>query len=152
MRTKLRLVLVLASLGALAALAMSSPAAAGDNGPALADPQTTNVPYVAWVGEKVRLVKCVDTDTHALGGFGDFNTVDWSGFATIQPSYFPSNSQSRPGFAGAGEQAGRTCYDIIVASEKPGLAKIKLETRTSGRELHPRLPRHLDDDERTRSR
>ncbi len=132
MRTKLRLLLVLASLGALAALAMSSPAAAGDNGPALADPQTTNVPYVAWVGEKVRLVKCVDTDTHALGGFGDFNTVDWSGFATIQPSYFPSNSQSRPGFAGAGEQAGRTCYDIIVASEKPGLAKIKLETRSSG--------------------
>ena len=68
---------------------------------------------------------------HPLGGFGDFNTVDWSGFATIQPSYFPSNSQSRPGFAGAGEQAGRTCYDIIVASEKPGLAKIKLETRNS---------------------
>ena len=57
MRTKLKLVLVLASLGALAALAMSSTAAAGDNGPALADPQTTNVPYVAWVGEKVRLVK-----------------------------------------------------------------------------------------------
>ena len=102
MRTKLRLVLVLASLGAIAALAMSGPASAG----ALADPQTTNVPYVAWVGEKVRLVKCVPTDQHALGGLGDFNTVDWSGFATIQPSYFPSNSQSRPGFAGAGEQAG----------------------------------------------
>ena len=130
MRTKLKLVLVLASLGALAALAMSGPASAGA-GPALADPQTTNVPYVAWVGEKVRLVKCVPSDTHALGGVADFNTVDWSGFATIQPSYFPSNAQSRPGFAGAGEQAGRTCYDIIVASEKPGLAKIKLETRAS---------------------
>jgi len=131
MCTKLKLLLVLASLGALAALAMSSPAAAGE-GPALADPQTTNVPYVAWVGEKVRLVKCVDTETHALGGVADFNTVDWSGFPTIQPSYFPSNAQSRPSFAGAGEQTGRTCYDIIVASEKPGLAKIKLETRASG--------------------
>ena len=107
MRTKLKLLLVLASLGALAALAMSSPALAGEtNGPALADPQTTNVPYVAWVGEKVRLVKCVATageNGHPLGGVGDFNTVDWSGFATIQPSYFPSNAQSRSSFAGQGE-------------------------------------------------
>jgi hypothetical protein len=132
MRTKLKLLLVLASLGALAALAMTSPAAAGGPAPAVMDPQTTNVPYVAWVGEKVRLVKCVDADTHGLGGFGDFNTVDWSGFNGIEPSYFPSNAQSRPGFAGLGEQEGRTCYDIIVASEKPGLAKIKLETRGSG--------------------
>ena len=132
MRTKLKLLLVLASLGALAALAMSSTAAAGvENGPALADPQTTNVPYVAWVGEKVRLVKCVSTATHGTNGLGDFNLVDWSGFATIQPSFFPSNAQSRPAFPGQGEQEGRTCYDIVVASEKPGLAKIKLETRES---------------------
>ena len=137
MRTKLKLVLVLASLGALAALAMSSTASAQTAGSFFADPQDTNVPYVAWVGEKVRLVKCVPTATHALGGVADFNTVDWSGVnpngsTSIEPSFFPSNAQSRPSFAGAGEQAGRTCYDIIVASEKPGLAKIKLETRASG--------------------
>ena len=136
MRTKLKLVLVLASLGLLAALAMSGPASAQTAGSYFADPQDTNVPYVAWVGEKVRLVKCVDAARFHSSGWGDFNTVDWSGVnpngaESIRPSYFPSNSQSRPSFAGTGEQAGRTCYDIVVASEKPGLAKIKLETRLS---------------------
>ena len=59
MRTKLKLVLVLASLGALAALALSSTASAGDRGSEPRDPMTTNVPYVAWAGEEVRLVKCI---------------------------------------------------------------------------------------------
>lgn len=131
MRTKLKLVLVLASLGLLAALAMSGPASAQTAGSFFEDPQDTNVPYVAWVGEKVRLVKCVDAARFHSSGWGDFNTVDWSGNPIFLPSYFPSNAQSRPSFAGAGEQAGRTCYDIVVASEKPGLAKIKLETRLS---------------------
>ena len=49
MRTKLKLVLVLASLGVLASLAMSGTASAATAGAFFDDPQTTNVPYVAWV-------------------------------------------------------------------------------------------------------
>ena len=64
MRTKLKLVLVLASLGATAALTMAGPAAAGEirSSFAAGDPMTTNIPYVAWAGEEVRLVKCIDDD------------------------------------------------------------------------------------------
>ena len=55
MRTKLKLVLVLASLGALGALAIGGYGVSrGDTGrsskPAI--PMTTNVPYVAWAGEE----------------------------------------------------------------------------------------------------
>ncbi len=35
------------------------------------DPNTTNVPYLAWRGENLRLVKCWGTD--------DFNRVDAPG-------------------------------------------------------------------------
>ena len=69
MRTKLKLMLVLASLGALAALAMSSTASAGE-APNLfeaGDPMDANIPYVAWAGEEVRLVKCVDDAARRLG-------------------------------------------------------------------------------------
>ena len=62
MRTKLKLMLVLASLGALAALAMAGTASAGAGADLFeaGDPMDTNIPYVAWAGEEVRLVKCVD--------------------------------------------------------------------------------------------
>jgi len=62
MRTKLKLLLVLASFGLLA-LAMSGPASAGkvhDGIFEAGDPMDTNVPYVAWAGEEVRLVKCTE--------------------------------------------------------------------------------------------
>ena len=64
--------------------------------PALAetqpDPQLTNIPYLAWRGEEVRLVKCEpDVFPGGLNGaqvaqsarfgpvFVDFLLVDWSG-------------------------------------------------------------------------
>ena len=68
MRTKLKLMLVLASLGLLSALAMSGTASAGKLEFAAGDPMTTNVPYVGWAGEEIRLVKCVDDPRGAWEG------------------------------------------------------------------------------------
>ncbi len=42
------------------------------------DPQTTNVPYLAWRGEHLRLVKC-DTLISGEGQTVDVLVEDWSG-------------------------------------------------------------------------
>src|SRR6185295_6726858 len=82
MRTKLKLMLVLASLGVLSALAMAGTASAGKIDFDIfeaGDPMTTNVPYVGWAGEEIRLVKCVDDERGAwLGTDAEWAVVDSS--------------------------------------------------------------------------
>ena len=136
MRTKLKLVLVLASLGALAALALSSTASAGVTA-AAADPMTTNVPYVAWAGEEVRLVKCIPDAAHGMTGVdAEWNIVDSSvrqrSGDLRDPVFFDDLDRRTAGFAGAGERANDTCWAIDVDSVNPGMTRIKMALDNGG--------------------
>lgn len=135
MRKKLKLSCLVAPIAALAFLALSGPATAGDtqqlNPGFFADPQDTNVPYVGWVGDKIRLVKC---EAGLVAGTGNWALTDWSrgleedGSPAVQPSFMLA-ANGRPGFPANGpDQAGRNCWEMIVTSQKAGLAEIKLET------------------------
>ena len=84
MRTKLKLVLVLASLGALAA---------PDDGEhrigrgdvdlfEAGDPMETNIPYVAWAGEEIRLVKCIDDPKGEWEG----TSAEWAHRRLVRPA------------------------------------------------------------------
>ena len=132
MRTKLKLVLVLASLGALAALAMAGTASAGASGFFEAgDPMETNVPYVAWAGEEIRLVKCIDdpagdwVGTDAEWAIVDSSVRQRSGDLR-DPVFFDDTDRRTGDFPGGGEQAGRTCWAIDVDSVNPGMTRIKM--------------------------
>src|SRR5687767_1068142 len=114
MRTKLKLLLVLASFGLLA-LAMSGPASATTptNGIfAAGDPMDTNVPYVAWAGEEVRLVKCTDEppfpdiDADAEWAIVDSSVRQRTGDLR-DPVFFDDADRRTAPFDGAGEQDGR---------------------------------------------
>jgi hypothetical protein len=136
MRTKIKLMLVLASLGALAALAMSSTASAGVDASA-ADPMTTNVPYVAWAGEEVRLVKCIDDDAHAMTGVeAEWNIVDSSVRQRTgelrDPVFFDDLDRRTAGFAGTGERSDSTCWAIDVDSVNAGMTRIKMALDNGG--------------------
>ena len=57
------------------------------------DPQTTNIPYTAWVGTEIRLVKCFDIESDRLaaaqsfideGATGKFTIEAWSGDNTTR--------------------------------------------------------------------
>jgi hypothetical protein len=131
MRTKLKLVLVLASLGALAALAMSSTASAGAGPATIADPMEANIPYVAWAGEELRLVKCVsDEEGDWLGTSAEWAIVDSSvrqrSGDLRDPVFFDDADRRTGAFAGAGEQDGATCWAIDVDSVNPGMTRIKM--------------------------
>ena len=134
MRTKLKLVLVLASLGALASLAMASTASAGfERAPWFdaGDPMETNIPYVAWAGEELRLVKCIDDPkgewegTSAEWAIVDSSVKQRSGDLR-DPVFFDDTDRRTGDFAGAGEQADRTCWAIDVDSVHPGMTRIKM--------------------------
>ncbi len=110
---------------ALLAVGMSafaaSPALANDGAahPSF-DPQTTNVPYLAWRGEEVRLVKCVD-DLRSVEV--DWIVEDWSGYPFQPPSLETSTVDI---FEGSGEHYRDDCVKANFVSLKAGLAQIKL--------------------------
>jgi hypothetical protein len=130
MRTKLKLVLVLASLGALASLAMAGTASA-QAVPTIADPMEANIPYVAWAGEEIRLVKCVDDPegdwegTSAEWAIVDSSVRQRSGDLR-DPVFFDDADRRTGAFSGAGEQSGATCWAIDVDSVNPGMTRIKM--------------------------
>src|SRR5215813_4966971 len=124
----------LAALVALCASAFFAAPALADTQP---DPQLTNMPYLAWRGEEVRLVKC---DPDVLAGlslaqrqqlaqsaqfgdvFVDFLLVDWSGDPNVvKPQLEPGTvSMFFRSFDGV------PCVAATVVSEKAGLAQFKL--------------------------
>jgi hypothetical protein len=133
MRTKLKLLLVLASFGLLA-LAMSGPASATTetNGIfAAGDPMDTNVPYVAWAGEEVRLVKCTDEprfpdiDADAEWAIVDSSVRQRTGDLR-DPVFFDDADRRTAPFDGAGEQDGRICWAIDIESVHPGMTRVKM--------------------------
>lgn len=159
MRKRLRFAFLAGPIAALAVLAFSVPAVAGDGQPVgqpsepfsnAPDPQTSNVPYVAWAGNQVRLAKCLggremndlglSTEqtaqllTPGLFLRAKFRIEDWSGTepnatgagyrttASIQPQFL--NDQDGDTLAYL-DRHGRLCFSVTVSSVKPGLVVIK---------------------------
>ena len=98
------------------------------------DPEDTNVPYLAWRGEQVRLVKCFTQEELARGGalngfpVGTFVIEDWSGDPHQRPQFednFLGVATAGP-FEGIGEEAGKLCFAQDIVSLKPGIAIVKL--------------------------
>jgi hypothetical protein len=81
--------------------------------PATWDPQTANVPYLAWRGEQVRLVKC-DPALAPAGVSVEFFVEEWSGTGLV-----PRVEEVTVDHTGA-------CARADVVSLDPGLARIKL--------------------------
>ena len=141
---RLRISLTLAALiTAIAAMAVGvGSAAATVVQPQLPDPQTTNVPYVAWAGEQVKVVKCLGSEdsVRALGiGLGsiifrgNYTVEDWSG--VDENNAGPKFLNAPGGDVVAQNIDGRVCFAVHVTSQKPGLAVIKLTKRGSFRSI-----------------
>jgi hypothetical protein len=105
----------LAGLLAVAATAVTAlfatPATA--QAPGVWDTQASNVPYLAWRGEQVRLVKC-DPVLATEGVAVEFFVEEWSGSGIV-----PRVEEITVDRAGA-------CARADVASLDPGLARVKL--------------------------
>src|SRR3954471_1590726 len=98
------------------------------------DPQTTNVPYLAWRGEEVRLVKCEPflgdiPDPWSDDGSTQFDASwiveDWSG-DSITPSLEQSTVKFTDEQNSNGLYFGKHCVKADFVSQKAGLAMIKL--------------------------
>jgi hypothetical protein len=105
-----RLRLSLAFLACVLGSALAAGPAAAQGPP---DPQTTNIPYLAWRGEQIRLVKC-DPAIGEEGTFVDWIVEEWSGTGQT-----PAVETST--ITGADD-----CVSADVVSLDPGLARIKL--------------------------
>lgn len=124
------------ALGAIVAFALfatggtagASPAASPGATP---DPQTTNVPYLAWAGEHIRLERCfTSTVTATQASSFDFGLVraellveDWSGNASFKPAI--ENSTVKLFFTRSEEQE-YLCASGDAISLDPGMARIGL--------------------------
>ena len=120
------------------------------------DPQTANIPYLAWAGNQVKITKCFsgqmaggDVSSAAIVPFlrGKFRVEDWSGYE-LTGGGGDGSVQTRqrtpdPQFLNTidGDSTGqvflfdprlggpRLCFSAHVSSLKPGLAVIKLAVR-----------------------
>jgi hypothetical protein len=94
------------------------------------DPMETSVPYLAWRGEEVRLVKCrllAENERHLAEGAGEWDVIDWSGDPHVWPKFFDDVDRRTSSFGGVGDQEGRRCWAIDITSHKPGIAVVKLK-------------------------
>jgi hypothetical protein len=105
-----------------------------------ADPQTTNIPWVAWAGETVKVTRCFglgdsqvgqevwasSSQNHGLGVIGEFDKSDWSG-AVDQPPFFQigTGDQTSRQVQPTWNANGGVCFSTNVTSEKAGLERIK---------------------------
>jgi hypothetical protein len=140
----MRLRLAFVAALAIAGFAFGASPALADAYHPVFDPQTTNVPYLAWRGEEVRLVKCEPNlgevpdpwDDGSDEFDADWIVEDWSGDSLI-----PSLEQSTVKFSVEenpnGMFFGRHCVKANFVSTRPGLAMIKLviSDQATGRPL-----------------
>jgi hypothetical protein len=132
MRLRISIALA-AAISAIAALTIGvGSAAAGEwqpQGPP--DPQTTNIPYVAWAGETVKVDKCIGfadgvteaTASSQLGSLIPTPTAtieDWSGVDENNAGPAVINTPNAQ-LTNSG-----ICFSFEVTSQKPGLAVYKL--------------------------
>jgi hypothetical protein len=99
------------------------------------DPQTTNIPYVAWAGETVKVVKCVRlrggiddaTANSAIASPFSVNAVleDWSGVDEAHAGPVNLNSPNTS-IQDLSDGTIAVCFSFEVTSQKPGLAVYKL--------------------------
>src|SRR5689334_21435895 len=117
-----RLKVGLAALVALMGCAFFAAPALADTQP---DPTESNIPYLAWRGEQVRLVKCAPAIT-GVGQRADFLLVDWSGEENSLA--IPQMEGSTAGFfvATGLDHRGQGCVGATFTSQKAGIAQIKL--------------------------
>ena len=111
-------------LGTVAAAGAAMPAAA-EEGSWVPDPMTTNVPYTAWAGTQVRMVKCsnelVDLPRRGLS----VTVESWSGSPNLRPQVIePSLDFIRS------TKRDERCARFNVVSLGDGLARIKLKAFT----------------------
>jgi hypothetical protein len=93
-------------------------------------PQSANIPYVAWVGEHVRLVACdPHIETSEAGGQEvNFQLEDWSGkpeTAELPASESGSQAFFAPSAGSAQAESGDGCVKIDYKSLSPGLSRIR---------------------------
>ncbi len=133
-QNKRKMIAGLASAAGAAVLALGSltagAVAAPNPGPAADGPQSANIPYVAWVGEHVRLVACdpaINTSEDE-GQLVNFQLEDWSGRSEAaelpapdagSSAFFAPSAESSQASIGAG------CVKIDYKSLNPGLARIR---------------------------
>jgi hypothetical protein len=97
------------------------------------DPMEASIPYLAWRGEEIRLVKCFRAGTEAqaralAGSDGEWQIIDWSGDEHVWPRFFDDVDQETDAFVPTtGDQRGRVCWAIDITSHKPGIAVVKLK-------------------------
>jgi hypothetical protein len=99
------------------------------------DPMETSVPYLAWRGEEVRLVKCFDR-TRLVRETGrnlnqplataEWQVMEWSGDQFNWPKFYDDLDQETGRFVGFGDQSGRDCFAIDITSHKAGIATVKM--------------------------
>jgi hypothetical protein len=116
---------------ALVVLALPSFARAGGLASGFPDPQTTNVPYLAWDGEEVKLVKCVPDSalpsTVSTRPNVEFIIEMWSGEdSVINRPYVEESTISAFSGSANGDRSGNQCFSGDVVSLKPGLAVVQL--------------------------
>jgi hypothetical protein len=130
-RLKLGLLVLVALIGATMALTTVAQARTTP------DPMLANVPYLAWRGEAVRLVKCAPPSSFPDGYIpsaldANFTLVDWSGDPHLAS---PQVVSGAPGFAAPIFDVrgfdGAYCWGMSFISQKAGLANIKM-TVTDG--------------------
>jgi hypothetical protein len=121
--------------GAVAAPNQGPPATSNPDGP-----QTANIPYVAWVGEHVRLVACDPAiNSEESTQFVNYQIEDWSGYQFQPPSPDGDSGNNilevfNPGPAAffiSSEPAheGDGCVATDYKSLNPGLARIRVVVR-----------------------
>ena len=115
-------VLALGTLTAGAAAAPSSTFTTTSDGP-----QSANIPYVAWVGEHVRLVAC-DPNIATSGQSANFQLEDWSGKPeTAEIPELESGTQAffAPSAGSPQAESGDGCVKVDYKSLAPGLSRIR---------------------------
>ena len=111
------------AVGAMASLVAAMPAAA-EQGPYIPDPMTTNIPYTAWAGTQLRLVKC-SPELDDLPRRGLSVTVEsWSG----NPSAPPSVIEPSIDFVRNNDRVRCARFNVVALGD--GLARIKLKAFT----------------------
>ncbi len=98
-------------------------------------PQSANIPYVAWVGEHVRLVAC-DPNIATSGQSANFQLEDWSGKPeTAEIPELESGTQAffAPSEGSPQAESGDGCVKVDYKSLAPGLSRIRaVVTNASG--------------------
>jgi hypothetical protein len=107
------------------------------------NPQETNVPYLAWRGEEVRLVKCTHDDMSSIAGapttqsVGGFTWLDTS-MTIFNYSGPQENSFDGPKAVTNGasifydRDSGRWCVRADFISNKPGIVTVKFTLSIKG--------------------